>query len=76
MTLRPMKRRSKWRENVSYIQQTDNNHHDATRRCEEHYDNMMDIILNIMLIHGNGHSHIFVDDHGQTVQPMAGKKLI
>ena len=75
-----MKRRSKWRENVSYIQQTDNNHHDATRRCAEHYDNTMDIILNIMLIHGNGHSHIFVDDHGQrnqlTVQPMAGKKLI
>ena len=60
---------------MSYIQQTDNNHHDATRKCEEHYDNMMDIILN-MLIHGNGHSHIFVDDHGQTVQPMAGKKLI
>ena len=43
---------------------------------------------NIMLIrwtsfkyhvnHGNGHSHILVDDHGQwdqlTVQPMAGKK--
>ena len=30
-----------------------------------------------MFIHENGHSHIFVDDHGQrnqlTVQPMAGK---
>ena len=32
------------RRGVIYIQQTGNNHHDATRRCAEHYVNTMDII--------------------------------